>query len=243
MSQERKAKSMVAGGAGIFVIAVIIMLLFVLPANRAGSPSVEAQPPAGGPPAIPGYRQPRDSTAMGAPPGMPGVGGMPGAPGMRAVPGMPGVPGIMPGMLPGVMAAAPPSTEFKGPALESPRDNPFAPPGIELDLALAAATQYGPDWSRIPVTTRVGFVRPERPPRPIPPAPPPPTAKRFLRISSMMWSEGRPIATYETAAGKTGTIQPGDWVEEWQVIEMGQDYVIVENRDTGEIQRVFLKGK
>ena len=154
----------------------------------------------------------------------------------------------MPGMGPfgamgGAQVAAAPPAEFKGPPLESERDNPFTPPGVELELALAAATKYGPDWSRVPVTTRVGFVRPERPPRPTPPAPPPPTAKRFLRISSMMWSEGRPIATYETADGNTGTIQPGDWVEEWQVIEMGQDYVVVKHRDTGEIQRVFLKGK
>ncbi len=162
---------------------------------------------------------------------------------------MPGMPGMgPPGAMGGAQVAAAPPTEFKGPPLESERDNPFTTPSIGLEIAglgpaLVAATKYGPDWSRMPVTTRVGFVRPERPPRPTPPEPPPPTAKRFLRISSMMWSEGRPIATYETADGKTGTIQPGDWVEEWQVIEMGQDYVVVKHRDTGEIQRVFLKGK
>jgi len=210
VSQECKAKTMVVGSAGAFVIAIVILLLFVLPASQVGSPPVEAQPP--------------------------GVGGGP--------PGMPGMPGMgPPSAMGGAQVAAAPPAEFKGPPLEAERDNPFASPAVELEPALATATKYGPDWSRMPVTTRVGFVRPERPPRPAPPEPPPPTAKRFLRISSIMWSGGRPTATYETADGKTGTIQPGDWVEEWQVIEMGQDYVVVKHRDTGEIQRVFLKGK
>ena len=240
MSQECKAKTMVVGSAGVFVIAIVILLLFVLPASQVGSPPVEAQPPGSmGPGSTPPGASGEWTTRLG----LGGYGaGYPGVP-----PGMPGAPG-MPGMGPfgamgGAQVATAPPAEFKGPPLESERDNPFTPPGVELELALAAATKYGPDWSRMPVTTRVGFVRPERPPRPAPPEPPPPTAKRFLRISSMMWSAGRPIATYEAADGKTGTIQPGDWVEEWQVIEMGQDYVVVKHRDTGEIQRVFLKGK
>jgi len=58
-----------------------------------------------------------------------------------------------------------------------------------------------------------------------------------------LWMEGSPTATYETVDGKSGSIQPGDWVEDWQVIEIGQDYVVVKNQATGELQRVFLRGK
>jgi len=159
------------------------------------------------------------------------------------------MPGAMPGMA-GVMPAAPPPAPSvaKGEPLERFRPNPFSPPGGEIAIArigdyVTPATTYGPDWGAIPITTRVAFVRPQRPERPEPPEPPPPTAKRFLRVSMIMWREGVPTATYETIDGKSGIIQPGDWVEEWQVLEMGQDYIIVKNRDTGEIQRVFLKGK
>ena len=58
-----------------------------------------------------------------------------------------------------------------------------------------------------------------------------------------MWSAGTPTATYESTDGKSGVIQPGDWVEEWQIVEIGQDYAVAKSRDTGEIERVFLKAK
>ena len=150
--------------------------------------------------------------------------------------------------MPGVgMAPAAVPEVAKGDPLEPSRPNPFKPIGIvgivPIEEFVTLATRYGPDWSRIPITMREAFIRPQRPPRPAPPEPPPPTAKRFLRISMIMWREGVPTASYETADGKTGTIRPGDWIEEWQVVEIGQDYAIVKKRDTGEIQRVLLKGK
>ncbi len=207
---------MVVGGVGVFVIAIVVLLLFVLPATREGSLPLQAQPaPGGGAPTMPG------------PPGMPG-------------PGMPGMGGF--GMAPPTVPEG-----VKGDPLEPSRPNPFKPVGVlgieAIEDFVTPATRYGPVWSRMPITTRVGFPRPERPARPAPPEPPPPTAKKFLRISVIMWSKGVPTASYETAEGKIGSIQPGDWVEEWQVVEIGQDYVVVKNRDTGEIQRVFLKGK
>ena len=217
MNREWKAKTMVVGGIAAFVIAIIILLLFVLPAGQKGSPSVQAQPAPGGGPAD--YHMP---PGMGAPPEAM-AGGPMAAPSLASVPKDP---------------------------LEPSRVNPFGAPGGEIAIgriqALATrAIRYGPDWSRIPITTRVGFVRPERAPRPAPPGPPPPTEKKFLRISSIMWlwMEGSPTATYETVDGKSGSIQPGDWVEDWQVIEIGQDYVVVKNQATGELQRVFLRGK
>ncbi len=233
MSQERKAKVMVVSGVGLFVLAIVILLLFVLPVTPTGSPSVQAQPPspstgpgAGG---TPMGGAPPDERLRLMGPGMPGPGGMPGMAGFEAM---------------GAMVPEAPDIA-KGDPIESSRPNPFASVGVvgvvQVGPLVTAATTYGPLWSHIPITARLGFVRPERPERPSPPEPPPPTAKKFLRISSIAWVKGTPTATYETIDDKYGTVQPGDWVDEWQIIEIGQDYVIAKNRDTGEIQRVFLK--
>lgn len=177
-----------------------------------------------------------------------------GAPGMPPGMGAPGMAGYGAGMygaapaVPGVLAAE----AVKGDPLERNRDNPFAPLGaaalgiISLEDYITSATTYGPDRSALPITLREGFVRPSRPLHPAP-APSPEEIETIaagaeLRISSIMWVAGKPFATYETPDGRTGTIGPGDVVEDWRVIEIGRDYVMVQNTKNREmVQRLPLK--
>jgi len=63
-----------------------------------------------------------------------------------------------------------------------------------------------------------------------------------MRISSILWSEGSPLATYETPTGETGTVGPGDMIGNYKVIEIGRDYVIVQDTKTiAPPQRLSLK--
>lgn len=234
--RERRTKFMMVSGVGLFAIALMVLLLFVLPALQvAGTPS-EAQPP----PEMPGA--PGAAPSAPPPPGMP-----PGPPGMPGMPGGPEMPG-MPGAAPAAAPAAP-----AGPAQPTLgcRDNPFAPVGAEGAIVAkeyrTAATKYGPDWSQLPVTLREGFVRPERPPHPSP-APTPEEietlaagAGALFRISSILWTAGAPLATYETPDGETGTIGPGDVVKGWRVTEIGRNYVIVQDVKSGRTQRLPLR--
>ena len=50
------------------------------------------------------------------------------------------------------------------------------------------------------------------------------------------------MATYESG-GKGGTIQPGDVVGDWQVMEIWRDRVVVADRRTGRQQTVYLTSK
>jgi len=237
--RERRTKLVMVSGVGLFAVALMILLLFVLPAMQvAGTPS-EAQPPSQMPGA-PGAGPPAPAPSAPAPPGM-----APGAPGMPGMPEMPGMPG----------AAAPAAPAAPaGPAQPTLgcRENPFAPVGAEAVVAAkkeyrTAATKYGPDWSRLPVTLREGFVRPQRPPHPSP-APTPEEietlaagAGALFRISSILWTAGAPLATYETPSGETGTIGPGDVVKGWRVTEIGRNYVIVQEVKSDRTQRLPLK--
>jgi len=137
------------------------------------------------------------------------------------------------------------------PPLEPSRPNPFGAVGVAAKSMTrelgTRATIYGPDWSRIPITRRVGFLQPTRPPHP-PPGPSAIEAAAIatgagarIRISSILWSEGSPLATYETSAGETGTVGPGDLIDRFKVVEIGRDYVVVMDTRTNVPQRLPLK--
>ncbi len=161
-------------------------------------------------------------------PGPPRSGGMPVAgsggpmgPGM----GMPGGIGMM-GMGMGVQAApAPVVNTFEGDPFEGSQPNPFSG-GIGTEAGVAVT--IGPAQRR---------------PEPEPVAAPELGEVKFMRISSIMWNSDRPLAIYEMRNGKTGSIQPGDIVDDWLVEQIGQDYVKVSNVVSGEVRRVPLKAK
>ena len=230
--RERRTKIVMVSGVGLFAVALMILFLFVLPAMQIGGTPSEAQP-AGPPGPNPGSAPPPGPPSASSPPGPPG-------PGASA----PGAPGVAP------VAAAPAGAEQ--PPLELSRQNPFGAPGVAPGAPLkefrTAKTKYGPDWSRLPITLRVGFVPPERPPHP-PPAPSAEEIKRIeegagagFRISSILWTQGSPLATYETPSGETGTVGPGEVVKGWRVVEIGRTYVILQNvRNPAATQRLALK--
>ena len=209
MNAEKKTKIMMVSGVALFALAVMVLLLFVLPAARLGSTPSEAQPPGASPP------------------------------------GGGGTYGMSP------TEAAPAADAFKGAPLEPSRTNPFARPGGVGVTATAAyrtgATRYGPDWSRLPLTLRKPFMRPWRAPHPAP-APTQAQAETtqegtvgLFRVSSVMWAQGKPSATYETPDGKSGSVGPGDLIGNWRVTEIGSNYMIVQNTQTNVVQRLPLK--
>ncbi|HEY3397108.1 MAG TPA: hypothetical protein VGM19_05545 [Armatimonadota bacterium] len=233
--RERRTKFMMVGGLGVFAVAVMILLLFVLPFVQM---TAEAQSPA------PGAAPPAPGAPASGPPPMPGA---PGAPGAASMPGAPGVPGAEAG------AAAPAASGVPQSPLEVARPNPFSIAGAApLPASVTkeyrtGATKYGPDWSRLPITLRKGFVRPERPPHP----PPGPSAEDIQAISGgaaakfsvsiILWTQGSPLATIE-ADGDTGSVAPGETFHGWRVVEIGQNYVIMLDPKTNTTQRLQLKG-
>ncbi|NLO73066.1 MAG: hypothetical protein GX100_03005 [candidate division WS1 bacterium] len=241
--RERQTKLMMVSGVALFGVAVMILLLFVLPAvQMTGTPS-EAQPPPGG--EMPGGEAmpPAGGPPMGDP-GMPGgPEGMPGGP--------PGAPGAGP---PGEAAAAPAAPAVVQPPLERSRPNPFAPVGVTTKAPVSAVkefktakTKYGPVWSQVPVTLRAGFLRPERPAHP-PPGPSPSEigeivaeTRAKIRVSSILWSEGSPLATYETTAGETGTVGPGDMIDNYRVTEIGRTHMTIQDTRTNVTERLPLR--
>jgi len=210
-----KAKIMVAASLGA-VILTFALLVLVLPATNLGGVATEAQPQMPGP------------AGMGAP-------GM-GAPGM----GMPGQMGMM-GM--GIEAApAPEVNVFQGDPLESSRPDPFMS-GTGTGFPGVVGTTYGPNWQQMPLASRINIGPAERAPEPEPVAAPEVAEQKFMRISSILWIAGKPLAIYEMSAGPTGSIQPGDIVDDWLVEQIGQDYVMVRNIVSAERRRVPLKTK
>ena len=144
------------------------------------------------------------------------------------------------GAAPGGGAAAAPAKEVK--PFEPYRDNPFLP------LQGGGRTtprwyRYGPRWSQAPIgLTLQGLPRPERP-KPKAAPPPPAPIEKVLRVSSIAWAGGQPMATYETPDGKTGIVKPGEYVGEWQVVEILRDRIRVRHRKTGQEQDVYLRPK
>ncbi len=225
---------MVTGGLGALMLALALLLMVVLPATEIGSISSEAQPRpmGGGPPGPPGE-------AMMGPGGAPmGPMGRPMGPGI----GMPGQMGMMGmGMGMGVAPAAPENV-FEGDPLESSRANPFSS-GLGVEAAVIAGTKYGPAWDQMPLASRVGIGPAARRPEPEPVAAPEVAEVKFMRISSIMWAGDRPLAIYEMRTGESGSVRPGDIVDDWLVEQIGQDYVRVRNVVSGETRRVPLRTK
>lgn len=163
----------------------------------------------------------------------------------EAQPQMPGPPGMghsgmgMMGMGMGMQAApAPIENIFEGDPFESSQPNPFS---AGLDIAPATVgTKYGPNWGQLPLASRVGIGPARRRPVAEPVAAP---EVAFMRISSIMWTGGRPLAIYEMRTGETGIVQPGDIVDDWLVEQIGQDYIRVSNVVSGEVRRALLEAK
>lgn len=234
----------IPGGVIALSAALAVVLLVVLPAVYSPQ-SARAQMggPGGGPSAA--SPMPMGPGGAGAPGGMPGPGmGMPGMGGMGGM-GGPGAMGPGMGMGMGVERPAAPAqpaapTEVVEP-LEPYRENPFLP----LEAAgrrerMPWVRSYGWSMSRFPIAMAASMPRPSRP-EPKAPPPPPPPAEKFLRVSSIAWTGGQAMATYETPDGKTGVVKPGEFVGEWQVVEILRDRIKVKHRKSGEVQEVFLR--
>ena len=232
MSSPRNAKIMVVSAVCLMALAGVIFLLLVVPTMRGGAPVSMAQDDMGPEPPPPG------PDAAG-PPG-------PGGPGMA----MPGDPGMGMGAPGGAPAAATATPKRDLPPTEPSSGNPFTGAGVvsagaEQTIDQLHYTSYGNDWSRIPITLQKGFPAPEVPERAAP-APPPSAVgtEKPLRVTSIMWTkDGQALAVYEYGEGadmESGTIRPGDRVGSWQVVEIRQDLVIVEDRSSGGRTEVYL---
>ena len=155
----------------------------------------------------------------------------------------------MPGaeMMGGSAEVAPEAIAFTGDPFERSRSNPFQSGGgvrIEsIESLRTAATTYGPDWAAMPLASRLELPPVAARPAPEPLPAPEPSEKQFMRISSILWTAGRPLAIFETKAGRSGSVRPGDIIDDWRVEQIGQDSVAVRNVKTGEVRRVLLKTK
>ena len=223
--EERKAKALFAGGLALFVTGLVVLMLFVIPAARQTQVAVaqeEEMPPGGEEGAYPG-------------PSYPGPAG-------EMDPAMMGEPGREGG------AAPPAAPAIVSDPLEPSRPNPFAP---RSSAAIAAAavgdgagiTTYGPDWSKLPIAERVGFVLPEIPDAPTPPVPVIQRAGDVeIRITSILWdASGQAIAAYEGPEGRSGQIKPGDRIEGYTVTEITRSGVTLQHPRTGEVQTLELR--
>ena len=239
------------------VLAGVVFLLFVLPAVTQSGQAIAQEPPPPGGPAMGGPPMGPGGPAMDGPPMGPGMG--PGGPPMD--PGMgPGMgPGGPPGMgMEGMDGAGAPMVEDTGsdvepaklePPLERSRSNPFSAPGVVVGPdgvdVRREITSYGTNWSRLPITARVGFVRPNVPP-PSAAAPPAPSAGPDidLRVTSIMWTQdGQALAVYESGTGaakKSGVVKPGERVDNWEVVEIWRDRVVVADTKTGARKTVYM---
>jgi len=143
--------------------------------------------------------------------------------------------------------AAPAPSDFTGEPFEAWRPNPFlAGAGVEIESIegmTTTATRYGPDWYQLPIAARLSMAACQRGPELAAEPAPKPEEEKFMRISSILWTAGKPLAIYETADGKTGSVQPGDIVDNWMVEQIGQDYAMMRNVISGEYRRVPLKSK
>ena len=220
MIPEQKAKAIVASGIAFFVMGLVILLLFVVPAIRHGhvASAQEGEAGEGVPP------------EEGMPPGEFAGGDEFGGGGGEA---------------PSVAAPV----GIVSDPLEAYRPNPFAARleagGAVAAARMAGAMKYGPDWSKLPIAEHVAFVKPEVPAAPTPPAPViRPRAEELLRITSIMWgAEGQALAAYETADGSTGVVKPGDRVQGWMVTQISRTGVTIRNLQSGETQELDLRSR
>jgi hypothetical protein len=166
-------------------------------------------------------------------------------PGGAAGPGGPGGPG-------GAPAAAPVGPVV--PPLEGSRTNPFLPPGTEGGAATGGpakapfADKYGLNWHQLPITARLGFVRPHIPAHAAVAPPAPGEGPSFdILITSILWTQdGQAMAVYESGPPdnrKSGVVKPGDIVGDWQVAEIWRDRVVVSDRKTGKQQTIYISTK
>jgi hypothetical protein len=135
--------------------------------------------------------------------------------------------------------------------LEPSRENPFAPIGstgyaeLDLDVFKTAGTKYGPNWKQLPISMRKPFPALGGEPRPMPADV---QLEDFgtvgdqleLRLTSVLWVEDRAIATYEDEFDKIRTVELGDSVGEWQVIQIGKNFVQLKHPGTGEAKRLTM---
>lgn len=234
--EERKGKILIASSLLLTVLAMSVLLLFVLPAINGGDRSEAQEGPPGGPGSPPG--------GPGSPPG--GPGSPPGGPGGPPSGGPPGAEGEMGGPGAAPAAAAPTAS---GKPLEAARPNPFMPrevTGAAGDQPVEPPTvyRYGNNWNRLPITARLGFVRPQIPARTAPRPPTPEEEPSFdITITSILWTQdGQAMAVYESG-GKSGVVKPGDIVGDWRVVEIWRDRVVVADTDSGRQQTVYLSIK
>lgn len=157
------------------------------------------------------------------------------------------------GAMGGGMAAAPTAPAEKLAPLEGSRPNPFLPrdaaPTEGGKLAEPRLRySYGLNWSRLPITLRMGFVRPNVPaPRAVQPPEPGQEPATDLIVTSILWTQdGQAMAVYESGPAdrrKSGVVKPGDIVDDWQVLEIWRDRVVVADRKTGKQRSVGMTTK
>ncbi len=239
MIEEQKAKALFAGGIALFVVGLVVLMLFVIPAARHTQVAMAQDEE---------DAAPEPDAAGEVDPGMdPGM--EPGRePGMEGMLGMEGMPGAMPGGGGGGGVGEVPPGQILDP-LEASRPNPFSPRSSMATPAAAAAAlaspHYGPDWSQLPIAERVAFVRPDIPSAPTPALPrldPPPESQ--VRITSILWdASGQAMAAYEDPDGKKGELKPGDRVPGTglTVREITRVGATLENPRTGETQELELR--
>jgi len=221
---EQKTKALMASGVALFVTGLVVLALFVIPAARHTQVAV-----AQGEDGAPGG----EGEGEGIVPPEPGAEGE-----------MPGMGGPAPGGAPA--AAAPPAAASE--PLEPSRPNPFEAraggPAAEAAAAVAA-TRYGPDWSSLPISEHMGFVRPEIPPPPTPPAPViSAVPESEIRITSILWdASGQAQAAYEIEGGRSGVLKPGDRIQGSTVIEITRSGVKLQDQRSGAVQTLEIRSR